>query len=98
MPRRRATTPCPHCDADVPAGALACPACGSDAETGWSDDADSWGGLDDDELDDEAYQEFLRREGLADDDRPSRAQLERNGTILIVALILAALLTWLGLR
>jgi len=30
---------CPHCGAEVPQGALACPACGSDEETGWSDAA-----------------------------------------------------------
>lgn len=27
---------CPHCDARVPVDALACPECGSDDETGWS--------------------------------------------------------------
>ena len=30
---------CPHCGTLVPADALACPECGSDNETGWSDDA-----------------------------------------------------------
>ena len=30
---------CPHCGADVPADALACPECGSDQETGWSEAA-----------------------------------------------------------
>lgn len=29
---------CPFCQAEVPKGALACPACGSDEQTGWSDD------------------------------------------------------------
>ena len=55
---------CPHCGADVPVGALACRECGSDAETGWSEDADAWnadtsGGYGDDEFD---YGEFLARE------------------------------------
>jgi hypothetical protein len=31
---------CSHCGADVPRGSLACPECGSDAETGWADEAD----------------------------------------------------------
>jgi hypothetical protein len=31
---------CPHCGADVPFDAPACPECGSDAETGWSQDAE----------------------------------------------------------
>jgi hypothetical protein len=30
---------CPHCGAVVPANASACPECGSDEETGWSQDA-----------------------------------------------------------
>jgi len=30
---------CPHCGADVPIKALACPKCGSDEETGWSEEA-----------------------------------------------------------
>ena len=30
---------CGHCGAEVPAGSLACPDCGSDAETGWADEA-----------------------------------------------------------
>jgi hypothetical protein len=29
---------CPFCHAEVPEGALACPECGSDEQTGWSDD------------------------------------------------------------
>jgi hypothetical protein len=38
MPRTRDTFPCPNCDGDVPRGALACPHCGADDETGWSED------------------------------------------------------------
>ena len=30
---------CPNCEAEVPAGARACPACGADEETGWSQSA-----------------------------------------------------------
>ncbi len=45
---------CPHCDARVPAGATACPECGSDESTGWSEEA-SYGGwvpAEDDEMGD----------------------------------------------
>lgn len=28
---------CPHCEAEVPLGAAACPECGSDEKTGWSE-------------------------------------------------------------
>lgn len=31
---------CPHCGADVPRTATACPECGSDDQTGWSDEAE----------------------------------------------------------
>lgn len=31
--------PCPNCGADVPLKAKACPECGSDRETGWSEEA-----------------------------------------------------------
>ncbi len=56
---------CPHCGAEVRAGARACPECGSDDATGWSEDADKWGaGIpsgygDEDDFD---YEEFVRRE------------------------------------
>ncbi len=29
---------CPHCGADLPGGAKFCPECGSDENTGWSED------------------------------------------------------------
>jgi hypothetical protein len=36
MPKRSARTEeCPNCGAEFPAGRLACPECGSDANTGW---------------------------------------------------------------
>lgn len=51
---------CPNCGAEVPPGARACPECGSDEETGWSDEA-RVGGLDlpDEEFD---YGDFVKRE------------------------------------
>jgi len=39
MPRRSGETfDCPHCGEPVPVEATACPTCGSDEDTGWSDD------------------------------------------------------------
>ena len=51
---------CPNCGAEVPANARACPECGSDEQTGWSDDAAS-GGID---LPGEPfdYDDFVKRE------------------------------------
>jgi predicted RNA-binding Zn-ribbon protein involved in translation (DUF1610 family) len=70
MARRRAERRsdyfvCPHCGAEVRAGARACPECGSDEQTGWAEDADKWsagiptGYAGEDEFD---YKEFVRRE------------------------------------
>lgn len=36
---------CPNCGAEVPLKALACPECGSDEDTGWSEDT-MYDGLD----------------------------------------------------
>ncbi len=51
---------CPNCGAEVPRSAKACPACGSDEQTGWSDEA-RVGGLDlpDEKFD---YDDFVKRE------------------------------------
>ena len=55
------TFTCPNCGADVPAKAKACPACGSDEKTGWSDERhyDGTGIEDPEEFD---YDEWQRRE------------------------------------
>ncbi len=51
---------CPNCGAEVPSDAKACPACGSDEQTGWSDDARTSGlDLPDPEFN---YDDFLKRE------------------------------------
>src|SRR5438477_13078248 len=52
---------CPVCGEDVPNGALACPECGADHNSGWRKDAESYDGLD---LPDEDfnYDEFVREE------------------------------------
>ncbi len=51
---------CPNCGAEVPRNAKACPECGSDEETGWSEQAryDSLA-LPDENFD---YNEFTKRE------------------------------------
>lgn len=51
---------CPNCGAALPRKAKACPECGADEETGWSEDA-ATGGLD---LPDEDfnYEEFVSNE------------------------------------
>jgi hypothetical protein len=50
---------CPVCGEDVPRGALACPECGADHNSGWREDADS---IDADGESDFDYDEYVERE------------------------------------
>jgi hypothetical protein len=51
---------CPNCGAEVPRNAKACPGCGSDEKTGWSETAYASGlGLPDEEFD---YDKFVKEE------------------------------------
>jgi zinc ribbon protein len=51
---------CPNCGAEVPPRAKACPECGSDEKTGWSERAHADHlGLPDEEFD---YDEYVKRE------------------------------------
>ncbi len=85
---------CGYCGEPFRQGRLSCPHCGSDSRTGWKGadeiEAESveLGGMDDD-----AYSDFLEREGLSDSVTP-RGHLARN----LIALALAALLAWITLR
>lgn len=52
---------CPVCDTAVPRGALACPGCGADHQSGWNEDATHLDGVD---VPDENfnYEQFVERE------------------------------------
>ncbi len=51
---------CPNCGAEIPPKAKACPECGSDDKTGWSDRAQADRlGIPDDEFD---HDEFVKEE------------------------------------
>ncbi|HTL58746.1 MAG TPA: zinc-ribbon domain-containing protein [Candidatus Limnocylindrales bacterium] len=51
---------CPNCGAEVPRNAKACPECGSDETTGWSEAAQTDGlDLPDEHFD---YEDFVQRE------------------------------------
>ncbi len=92
---------CPHCGADVPVGAPACKECGSDAETGWSEDPDVWeadipaGYGDEDDFD---YDEFVARELPGHAQRPVGAELTRWGWRVLVVIVALAFLWYVGLR
>jgi hypothetical protein len=96
--KRRKTFACAHCGADVPARSLACPECGSDRGTGWSEDASDWAGDppsgygNDPDFD---YAEALRSEGLAPSGPPSRATLRRRWVVTLCVLLIVCFLLWL---
>jgi len=72
---------CPNCGAEVPLRARACPECGADEQTGWSED---------EEFD---YDEFVKEEfGPKDRIRPTGVSWIWWVTALI---LLAALAAWL---
>jgi predicted nucleic acid-binding Zn ribbon protein len=59
---------CPACGAVVPPNAKACPECGSDEQTGWSDQARADDlGLPDENFD---YDEFVKRVFGGEESRP----------------------------
>lgn len=59
---------CPHCGAEVPRNARACPECGSDEKTGWSENAQGQRlGLPDEEFN---YDEFVKEEFGSERQRP----------------------------
>ncbi len=81
MPRKRQPPPkrCPHCGALVPAERPACAECGSDAETGWSEDGLSGYSAADipDAFTDEDYLDLVSgvRDARQEEDGPGRQLL-----------------------
>ena len=87
---------CAHCGTEVRPDAKVCPECGSDDQTGWSEDADQWavdipaGYALDDEFD---YEEFVQREFGGRSARPTL----RRMLVAAVALLLGLALVIAGL-
>ncbi len=81
---------CPVCGADVPRHARACPGCGSDESTGWSDHAQVQSlDLPDDEFN---YDEFVEQEfGKAKSRRP-------HWFWIATAIVLLGLTIWFFMR
>ena len=76
--------PCPHCGEELADNAKACRACGSDAETGWSEDIDHHS---------VEIPEFLHPDDAGGWDRPKRA---RGFRIALVLILVASLIVPLG--
>jgi hypothetical protein len=83
----RETFPCPTCGEEVPVGAKACPSCGADENTGWSENT-VYDGADIPDPGEMDYAEILEKEGLA---KPKRSPV-RVAVILLTFLLLAAFL------
>jgi zinc-ribbon domain len=79
---------CPVCNEEVPAGALACPECGADHNSGWRQEADAYDGVDlpDDDFN---YDDFIKRE-FGSRVKPLELKMVWwiAGIVLIAALIL----------
>jgi zinc-ribbon domain len=92
MPGRKSSKPkapeiCPVCGEDVPPGALACPECGADHNSGWREGADVYDAVD---LPDEdfKYDEFVREEfGSSFKPTPVKTIWWITAVVLIVALV-----------
>ena len=82
---------CPNCGAEVPSKAKACPECGADEETGWSDEAKSSGlDLPDQNFD---YDDFVKREfGKAS---PVPRGISRFWWVIALLLAVAFIAFWL---
>lgn len=85
---------CPNCGADLPPSARACPECGSDETTGWSERAvrDRLD-LPDEDFD---YGSFLREE-FGEDESPVKPRQNRHWVWWVAAVLLLAVLAavWL---
>lgn len=84
--KRKPPEICPNCGAFVPEDALACPDCGSDYETGWSERAYAQRlDLPDDEFD---YDEFVKEE-FGNKEKP---RFRKFGALWIIVAIGVALI------
>lgn len=77
---------CPHCGAEVPDDARACPECGSSEETGWSDEAAADRlGLPAQDFD---YERYVKEE-FGPEDKPSSL---KKAFLAVIALVLIGLI------
>lgn len=81
---------CPNCGADLPPRAKACPECGSDENTGWSDEAYASNlGLPEEDFD---YNKFVEKEF---GNKRNSTGLNKIWIIAAILLLLIFLLAWL---
>ena len=85
----RAPEVCPVCGEDVPRGAVACPECGADHNSGWREDAESYDGV---SLPDENfnYDEFIEEE-FGSSPKPVAVKTVWWVTAILVLVVLVAI-------
>jgi predicted nucleic acid-binding Zn ribbon protein len=95
MTEKRRSSPrtpeiCPVCGEKVPLGALACPECGADHNSGWREDAEVYDAVDlpDDDFN---YDDFIKREFGS---RVKPTELKMVWWIAGILLVLAFLLMY----
>jgi uncharacterized membrane protein YvbJ len=89
MHKSAATIPCPHCGEQINKNAKACPFCGSDEQTGWSDRTY----LDSIDIDDDVdYDELVRNEFPEKSAAPKkRSWIVVAGAVVLLCFIAAML-------
>jgi uncharacterized membrane protein YvbJ len=84
---------CPNCGAEVPRNAKACPECGSDESTGWSDRAHAENlGIPDDNFD---HDKFVDEEFGGQ--KSKRSGLKVFGGIAVTIIVILLILFFAGL-
>ena len=83
------TIPCPHCGEQIKKNARACPFCGSDEQTGWSDRTY----LDTIDLEDEVdYDELVRNEFPEESKAPKKISWIAVAGAVVMLCFIAAML------
>jgi len=86
---------CPVCGAEVPPDAKACPQCGADEKTGWSEEAGAEGlDLPDEDFD---YEEFVQREFGGGKKKPIPRGIHWFWWVVAILLVAAFVWGWLRL-
>ena len=85
---------CSHCGAAIPAGAPACPECGSDDSTGWASEETqheaAWA-----EDEDESYRDVIRSLPGGGREKAGRGSREVTLAMIAVFVLVAFLLTYI---
>jgi len=85
---------CPVCGAEIPPKAKACPACGADEETGWSEAAGTQGlDLPDENFD---YEDFVKREFGGGKKSPIPRGIHWFWWVVGILVLTAIFWAWLG--